>query len=383
MLERASFYGFRALLVLYMVGLTLKMDHAEALNIYGWFTTSLVFAQIVGAVLGDLIIGNKKLIIFGGVAQATGSFIICFPNNFGLFTGLILIVLGSGFFRPNIIASYGKSYLDKIKLLDAGFTIFFLAINTGAFIGVYLIAKIGLEFGFKVGFIISGLLILLSLIPILKTKELEKIQASKELYAKRVLAITIGLTLVGAFFGINEITDIRILDLQIQFGEKTMLGLSTSIWQSLDSIYTIPITIIAIVVWTFFFSSQFFKLLIGFSFGAIAFGILLSIPELIVEKHTLYYLLAMLFLAISEVHISPIIYSILTKYSNQKYLAILISLAFLPTKIFALIFGLFSDRFQGNPILGLKCGVVAMTILIIAIIGYILIDKRNYLQQRL
>ena len=62
MLERASYYGFRALVVLYMVGETLKMERTEALTIYGWLVGSLVFSQIIGGIFGDLLIGNKKSI---------------------------------------------------------------------------------------------------------------------------------------------------------------------------------------------------------------------------------------------------------------------------------------------------------------------------------
>lgn len=382
MLERASYYGLRALVVLYMVGETLKMEDAEALTIYGWFTASLVFSQIIGALFGDLLIGNKKSIIIGGIVQAFGAFALCIPSTYGLYIGIFLIVLGSGFYTPNIIANYGKSYLNKTKLLDAGFTIFYLAINIGAFLGSFLIGYSGEEFGYNIGFLISGLLILISLIPIVKTKEKKILIGEKTSIGKRVLTITMAFIIVGLFWGIYEISNIRILDLQIQLGENSTLGISKSMWQSLNSVFTLPISLIAIIVWTYFYNSQFFKLLIGFIFGAIAFGIILFIPEIPEEKHTIYFIASMLFLAISEIHIAPIIHSILTKYSNPKYLAILISLAFVPTKIFALIFGIFHERIYDNPTLGIKFGIIAMILMSIVIIGYIIIDKKNYLQQR-
>ncbi|WP_299781304.1 MFS transporter [uncultured Formosa sp.] len=382
MIERASYYGLRALVVLYMTGEILKMDTTEALVIYGWFTGSLVFSQILGGLLGDLVIGNKKSIIIGGVVQALGAFTLCIPSTYGLYIGLFLIVLGSGFYTPNIIANYGKSYLNKTKLLDAGFTIFYLAINIGAFLGSFLIGYSGEEFGYNIGFVISGLLILISLIPIIKTKEKELPIGEKISIGKRVLTIAMAFIIVGLFWGIYEISNIRILDLQIQLGENSTLGISKSMWQSLNSVFTLPISLIAIIIWTYFYNSQFFKLLIGFIFGAVAFGIILFIPEIPEEKHTIYFIASMLFLAISEIHIAPIIHSILTKYSNPKYLAILISVAFVPTKIFALIFGIFHERIYDNPTLGLKFGIIAMILISIGIIGYIIIDKKNYLQHR-
>jgi POT family proton-dependent oligopeptide transporter len=383
MIERASYYGLRALVVLYMTGEILKMDTTEALVIYGWFAGSLVFSQILGGLLGDLIIGNKKSIIIGGVVQAFGAFTLCIPSTYGLYIGLFLIVLGSGFYTPNIIANYGKSYLNKTKLLDAGFTIFYLAINIGAFLGSFLIGYSGEEFGYNVGFVISGLLILISLIPIIKTKEKELSIGEKISIGKRVVTIAMALIIVGLFWGVYEISNIRILDLQIQLGENSTLGISKSMWQSLNSVFTLPISLTAIIIWTYFYNSQFFKLLIGFVFGAVAFGIILFIPEIPEEKHTIYFIASMLFLAISEIHIAPIIHSILTKYSNPKYLAILISVAFVPTKIFALIFGIFHERIYDNPTLGLKFGIIAMILISIGIIGYIIIDKKNYLQHRI
>ena len=171
--------------------------------------------------------------------------------------------------------------------------------------------------------------------------------------------------------------NIRIYDLQLKLAEVSTLEISKNMWQSLSSVFTLPISLIVIVVWTYFYNSQFFKLLIGFLFGAIAFGTLLFIPEVPKANHTIYFLVSLLFLAISEIHIAPIVHSILTKYSNPKYLAILISLAFLPTKIFTLIFGLFNERFYDNPTLGVKFGMITMILVGAGIIGYIIIDKKT------
>ncbi|MGW9685081.1 POT-type proton-dependent oligopeptide transporter [Flagellimonas sp. 2504JD1-5] len=377
MFERASFYGLRALLVLYMIVGVLKMDDKQAIVIYGWFTSSIIFSQIFGALLGDLLIGNKKSIIIGGIIQSAGAFILCLPSTYGLYIGLFLVVLGTGLFTPNIISNYGKSYLNRTKLLDAGFTIFYLAINLGSFLGILAIGYSGEKFGYNIGFLICGFLTLLSLIPILKTKESEFQEKEKISIGKRVLTIIMTFIIVGLFWGVYEISNIRIFDLQLKLAEISTLEISKSMWQSLSSVFTLPISLIAIIVWTYFYNSQFFKLLIGFLFGAIAFGTLLFIPEVPKNNHTIYFLVSLSFLAISEIHIAPIIHSVLTKYSNPKYLAILISLAFVPTKIFTLIFGLFNERFYDNPALGVKFGIIALILTSIGIIGYIIIDKKT------
>jgi POT family proton-dependent oligopeptide transporter len=384
MLERASYYGFRALVVLYMVGETLKMERTEALTIYGWLVGSLVFSQIIGAIFGDLLIGNRKAIIIGGIIQAIGAFSLCIPSTSGLYLGLFLVALGSGFFTPNIISNFGKLYLNRTKLLDSGFTIFYLAINLGSFLGISLIGYSGEKFGYNIGFIISGILMLLSIVPIVISKQnkSEEIEKSELSISKRILNISIAFIVVGLFWGIYEISSIRIFDLQIEFSEISSLDISKSMWQSIGSIFTLPISLIAIVVWTYFYSSQFFKLMLGFIFGVISFGMLLLISEVPNEQHTVIYLLSLFFLAISEIHIAPIIHSILTKYSNPKYLAILVSLAFIPTRLFLLIFGLFNEVFYEKPSLGLKFGIIVMAFISIGLVGYVLWNKKNYLQHR-
>ena len=383
MLQRASYHGLRALVVLYMVGETLKMERTEALTINGWLVGSLVFSQIIGGLFGDLLIGNKKSIIIGGIIQTIGAFSLCIPSTIGLYTGLFLVVLGSGFFTPNIISNFGKSYLNKTQLLDSGFTIFYLAIHLGSFLGISLIGYIGETYGYVIGFVISGILMLISIIPIFLSKEkrLDEIEKKEFSIGARILNVLIAFVVVGIFWGFYEISSIRTFDLQLQLSEISTLGIPNHLWQSINSIFILPISIIAIILWTDFYNSQFFKLMLGFIFGVISFGILFFIPEVPTEQHTITYLISLLFLAISEIHIAPIIHSILTKYSNPKYLAILISLAFLPTRLVSLIFGLFNDILYANPMLGLKIGIVGMTIMGIGLVGYVVWNK-NYLQQR-
>ncbi|MBL4642391.1 MAG: MFS transporter [Flavobacteriaceae bacterium] len=355
------------------------MKTLDAITIYGWLIGSLVFSQIIGALFGDLLIGNRKSVIIGGIIQASGAFSLCIPSTTGLYLGLFLVVLGNGFFTPNIISIFGKLYVNKTKLLDSGFTIFHLAINLGSFLGVLLIGYAGQAFGYNIGFITSGILILVSIVPILILKEKAEIETKKNELStdKRILNILIAFLVIGLFWGIYDISNIRTSDLQLQFSEISTLDFPKELWQSISAIIILPISLIAIILWTFFYSSQFFKLMLGFIFGVISFGILFLIPEIPADKHTITYLVSLLFLGISEIHIAPIMHSILTKYSNPKYLAILISLAFLPTRLISLIFGLFNDRFYDNPILGLKTGIIAMIIVGIGLIVYVWWNKKT------
>lgn len=378
-LERGAYYGLRSLIVLYMVGGILKMEREEALYIYGWFTTSFIFSQIFGAILGDLLIGNKRALIVGGIIQAIGAFSFCTPSNTGLYLGIFLVVLGGGLYTPNIISNFGKLYLNKTKLLDAGFTIFYTAVNLGAFFGVLLISLIGEEYGYNVGFIVAGIVMLLSIIPMLFTKHVDigVRRENKVTTSQRIINISIAFVLVGIFWAIYEISGFRIFDLQIKLNEVSTLNIPKSMWSSLNSVFIIPISLLAILLWTYFYSSQFFKLMIGFIFGAISFGVLFLIPEIPDEQHTFLYLISLLFLAVSEIHIAPMIHSILTQYTNPKYLAILISLAFIPTRLFSFIVGLFNEGLYERPTVAILIGMIAMTVVSIGLIIYNQINEKS------
>lgn len=181
--------------------------------------------------------------------------------------------------------------------MDSGFTIFYLAINLGAFLGTSLIGIIGERYGYNFGFILAGTLMLFSIIPLLITKEkvVEKDLKYDLSINKRILNISIALVVVGLFWAIYEISYIRISDIQAQFNEISTIEILKSNWHTINSYLILPIGIIAIIIWTYFYSSQFFKLMLGLIFGAISIGILLLIPEVPTEKYTILYLLSILF----------------------------------------------------------------------------------------
>lgn len=379
MLERASYYGLRALIVLYLTENALKIDKYATSTIYGLIASSLIFSEILGALLGDLLLGNKKTIIIGAVLHAIGAFFLCIPSLTGLYVGLILIALGGGFFVPNIISNFGKLYLNKPKLIDAGFTLYYLIINLGSFIGVMLMGYLGETIGFNVGFITAGTLMLLSIIPVLLSKEKTSVRLKKSSFSisKRVLIILTTFFLVGLFWGIYKIAGAHFFDLHTLFCKLPSLSVSNSFLLSINSYFTIVGCLITAIIWTYFYNSRFFKILLGFVFGVLSYGVLLFIPEVPTEQYLFIFITSMLFLALSEVLIAPTIFGVLLQYSNPKYLAILISLMFIPTRLMALLFGLFENHFEENSMLGLKFSIVAMSIIALALMGYLLWNRKS------
>ncbi len=133
---------------------------------------------------------------------------------------------------------------------------------------------------------------------------------------------------------------------------------------------------VAVVLWSFFYSSQFFKLMLGFVLGALAYGLLYLIPAMPAEQHLLWYIAALFLLSVSEVHIAPIIHSILTQYSNPKYLAIFISLSFLPIKLLTLIGSHFKEDLYEKPIAAALIALVVMTMVSIGLVVYNIVHKK-------
>ena len=139
MWERFSYYGMRALLVLFMVdqvadgGMGLTDQTATA--IYGLYTAGAYLAALPGGWIADRLIGAQRAVWFGGVVIMLGHFVLAIPSVAAFFLGLILVVLGTGLLKPNISAIVGELYAPGDARRDAGFTIFYMGINIGAAIG--------------------------------------------------------------------------------------------------------------------------------------------------------------------------------------------------------------------------------------------------------
>ncbi|UOQ75035.1 oligopeptide:H+ symporter [Hymenobacter cellulosilyticus] len=149
MWERFSYYGMRGLLMLYLSKTAMEgglgIDAASASLIYGYFTGFVYLTPIIGGWLADKYIGQRRAILIGGLTMALGQFFLFMQPTlstegalFGLpwptLLGLLLLILGNGFFKPNISTIVGKLYEQGDPRRDAAFTIFYMGINTGAFL---------------------------------------------------------------------------------------------------------------------------------------------------------------------------------------------------------------------------------------------------------
>jgi proton-dependent oligopeptide transporter, POT family len=137
--ERYSYYGMRSVLVLYLTAALISgglgMDKAQALMLYGMYTGFVYFTPMIGGYLTDRFIPLRTAITIGGIIMACGDFsVFAFNSKYGLYLGLILLIIGNGFFKPNISTLVGELYEKNDSRKDAAFTIFYMGINLGALI---------------------------------------------------------------------------------------------------------------------------------------------------------------------------------------------------------------------------------------------------------
>ena len=155
MWERFSFYGMRALLVLYMTKHLFYSD-IKSYGVYGAYGALVYAFPVLGGILADRLLGYRNAIILGGLLMALGHFCMAVPNEVAFYCALGLLCLGNGFFKPNVSSIVGKLYAEGDPRRDAGFTIFYMGINLGAFLSPLVCGFIGETFGWHYGFAIAG-----------------------------------------------------------------------------------------------------------------------------------------------------------------------------------------------------------------------------------
>jgi POT family proton-dependent oligopeptide transporter len=162
MWERFSYYGMRALLVLYLVN-GLHWKDADAASLYGTYTGLAYGVQMAGGIVADRWLGTKRCLVVGGAIIALGHFVLAIPAATAFYAGLALVVVGTGLFKPNVSTMVGQLYRPDDGRRDAGFTIFYFGINAGAFVAPFVTGYLGERVGWHWGFAAAGVGMLLGL----------------------------------------------------------------------------------------------------------------------------------------------------------------------------------------------------------------------------
>lgn len=178
MWERFSYYGMRAILILYLTKKLIEgglgMNEKDAMLLYGYFAGLVYFTPLIGGWLADRYLGKRLAVTIGGITMMLGQFTLFGLNSTtGLYIGLLLLIIGNGFFKPNISTLVGGLYEDGDSRRDAAFTIFYMGINLGAMIAPLIIGVVtdnmfattngdgSIAYGYRYGFLVSGLGMLL------------------------------------------------------------------------------------------------------------------------------------------------------------------------------------------------------------------------------
>lgn len=168
MWERFSYYGMRALLVLFLVSEAAKggwgWTREEALQLYAVYTGLVYITPILGGLLADKLLGHRKAVLLGALLMTLGHGSMALETPLFFYVGLGLLILGNGAFKPNISSIVGNLYSTASKKKDAAYTIFYMGINAGAFLGIGLCGYIGEKVAWSYGFGLAGIFMLLGLL---------------------------------------------------------------------------------------------------------------------------------------------------------------------------------------------------------------------------
>jgi POT family proton-dependent oligopeptide transporter len=161
--ERFSYYGMRALLILYMTKEMLYGDD-QAFGIYGAYGALVYATPVIGGFLAEKFLGYRNAILLGAILMAVGHFFMAFEYEMIFYAALGFLIVGNGFFKPNISSMVGSLYNKGDRKRDSAFTLFYMGINSGAFLTPFTCGVIGEIYGFHWGFGIAGIGMLLGLI---------------------------------------------------------------------------------------------------------------------------------------------------------------------------------------------------------------------------
>jgi POT family proton-dependent oligopeptide transporter len=397
--ERFSFYGMRAILVLYLTAETtdqinpgLGWTSKEALALYGWYGMMVYFMGIFGGAIADNWLGQKKSVLVGGVFIVLGQFSIASQGMFFFYTGLVLLVCGVGLLKPNISTMVGGLYHKGDARRDSGFTIFYIGINIGAVLAPLIVGYYGEQVDWHLGFSLAGFGMILGQIVYvfgrkhlkgvgeLLSKSAEQAALAKQPLTKvekdRITVMFISFLIVMVFWAAYEQAG-GLMNLYARDKiNRVVMGyeIPTSFFQSLHALYVVILGAPMAWLWTKWRkagkeSSAVFKMGIGsivMSFGFVALmGAAYDVSESALAKAPVYWLFLSYFLhVIAELSISPVALSFITKLAPAKYASLMMGTYFAVTGLGNKLAGLLGEAAQDAGEMAIFSGIALFTLLL-------------------
>ena len=377
MWERFSYYGMRAILTLYLAAPIILDDpqsgfgwsNAETLSFYGTYTMFVYLMSIPGGWVADKYIGQKKAVMLGGVLLCAGHGILAVDTEWAFFTGLMLIVVGVGFLKPNISTMVGGLYQKGDNKREDGFYIFYMGINIGAFLGALTVGAVAAKYGWHFGFGLAGIgMAIGQLVYFYGLQYLEGVgefigsekSPDKELMNRpltnvekdRIIVLFLSFLIIIVFWGafeqagglMNLYTEQKTdRSLALPFMENEFI-VPAAIFQSINAFFIIVFALVVTAFWSNWAkkgreSSSLFKMAIGIIIMAFGFffmskastEVVMEGDEIVQKSAMIWLVLAYLFHTIGELCASPVALSFITKLAPVKYAAFMMGAYFAAT----------------------------------------------------
>ena len=361
--ERFSYYGMRALLVLFLISETTSDNpgygwtESEAIYLYGWYTMLVYVAGIPGGWLADKVLGQKKTVMLGGALLVLGHSILAIDNITAFYTGLGFIILGVGGLKPNISTMVGGLYSSDDNRRDIGFKIFYMGINIGAFLSAIIIGGIGEVYGWHYGFGLAGIGMLLGQIVFMwgqkylvgigdyigkqdnpDSEKMNKPLTSIEKDRVKVLLLSFLIVVVfwGAFEQAGGLMNIYAFEKTNRVMSSINFEVPATWFQSLNAGFIVLFAVAVGKFWAWWKSlgresALLFQMAVGVIIMALGFAVM-SEAALEFERNgssAMYYLvLAYLLHTLGELCTSPTAMALITKLAPVKYASIMMGTYF-------------------------------------------------------
>ncbi|HIK67992.1 MAG TPA: MFS transporter [Flavobacteriales bacterium] len=375
MWERFSYYGMRAILVLYLVTETKEINpglgwtDGDALALYGWYTMMVYVMSVPGGYIADKFLGQKRSVLIGGILLLIGHSTLAIEQMWAFYSGLVFIVLGVGMLKPNISTMVGGLYKQGDIRRDKGFTIFYIGINVGAFLSSLIVGYVGEVHGWHYGFGLAGIGMGLGLLQYVfglkylsqvgnylgdskDEKEVMKAPLTK-VEKDRVGVLLISFLLVILFWGAFEQAG-GLMNIYTMEKTDRLIGdwlVPASWFQSINAMFIIFFGTTVALFWANRklkgkVSSSLFKMIIGLIIMGIGFFFMTGATAQYeaTGSSAMYWLVfAYLFHTIGELCLSPVALSFVTKLAPVKYASIMMGIYFAMTGFGSKLAGLLGE----------------------------------------
>jgi POT family proton-dependent oligopeptide transporter len=406
MWERFSYYGMRAFLILYMTASVanggLGFDDKHAATVYGNYVGSVWLTPILGGLIADRLLGQYRSVLLGGSIIALGHFTLAFKTLSTFYGGLALIVIGTGLLKPNVSTIVGSLYEDRDERRDAGFSVFYMGINLGAFIGPIIAGGLAQKVNWHLGFAMAGFGMVLGLIQYVVGRRhiepgLARLAARPKPAAaatgnerrgftaeewKRIVVIFVLFIFASIFWGAYEQAGSTLNLFGDRYTNNTVFGLSypSSWYVSVQALFVIALSPIFAWIWIRLGHRQPSvpaKFALALLFGGVAFLLLVPAGSIAqsgagIKVSPLWLVGAYFIEEWGELCLSPVGLSAVTKLAPVRIVSLMMGVFFLSNSLGNKLAGWTAGFFSSMPLSQLF-GAVAVVCLVAAAIMFVLI----------